>query len=259
MKEGADLLRRVRVASPCPFSWEGMEGDERVRFCRQCGLHVYNVASLTRTEADSLIARTEGRLCARLYRRADGTVLTNDCPRGLAAARRRVARAAGAALAAVLGLCGGVFGQGKGKGAESCAACASKVERVASPGKGSTLKGTVIDPAQGTVPNALVRLVGKGSKRKYTAATSAEGAFEFTSLPPGTYEVEVSAPGFKTFKLKQLAVGTDEALRLELTLGLDPTTMEMGVIAIEEMVTTPTRNANAVTVFTAKEITRLPH
>jgi hypothetical protein len=256
MKEGADLLRRARIASPCTASWEGMEGDERVRFCRQCNLHVYNVASLTSAEAGSLISRTEGRLCARLYRRPDGTVLTSDCPKGLAAARRRVARAAGAALAAVLSLCGGVFGQGKGS--ETCTAGAVKVERVASPGKGSALKGTVIDPAQGAVPNALVQLVAKGSRRKYTAAATAEGAFEFAALPPGIYDVEVSAPGFRSFKMKRLAVGADEAVRLDLTLDLDATmvTVLVEVVAVDDPASL---NGNGITVFTSKEITRLPH
>ena len=258
MRDRADLLRRVRVASPCPVSWEGMEGGGRVRFCRLCDLHVYNVASLTRAEAESLFARTEGRLCARLYRRADGTVLTSDCPVGLAAARRRVARTAGAALAAVLSLCGGAFGQGRGKSAESCDTGAAKVERVASPGKGSTLKGTVVDPAQGAVPGASVVLTAKGSKRKYTASTSAEGAFEFASLPPGTYAVEVTAPGagFQKLRMKQLYVGTDESVRLDLTLGLDDVMITVGVVALDD---TLTRNGNGVTVFTGKEITRLPH
>ncbi|HJQ35263.1 MAG TPA: carboxypeptidase-like regulatory domain-containing protein [Pyrinomonadaceae bacterium] len=255
MREGADLLERLRVASPCPASWEAMEGDERVRFCRQCELHVYNLSAMTRAEAESLVARTEGRLCARLYRRADGTVLTSDCPRGLAAARRRVARSAGAALAAVLSLFGGAFGQDKGKGAQTCESDALKVGRVAAPGKGSSLKGTIIDPAQGAVPRAHVLLVGKGSKQKYTAFTSAEGAFEFDALPPGIYRLEVMAPGFRTFKVKQLAVGADESVRLDLIVGLE-VTVTVGIVAEDDAFT---RNGNGVHVFTSKEITRLPH
>ncbi|HWW76751.1 MAG TPA: carboxypeptidase-like regulatory domain-containing protein [Pyrinomonadaceae bacterium] len=258
MKEGADLLGRVRVASPCPASWEAMEGDGRVRFCRQCELHVYDLSALTSAEAGSLVARTEGRLCARLYRRADGTVLTSDCPRGLAAARRRVARAAGAALAAVLGLCGGAFGQGKGKGSDSCESGTVRVERVASPGRGSTLKGKVVDPAQGAVPRARVLLVGKDSKQKYTATASDEGVFEFQSLPPGTYTVEISSPGFRPFELKQLAVGPDEVVQLDLALGLG-SYVEMGVVVVDDMTPTSPRNGNGVHVFTSKEITRLPH
>jgi hypothetical protein len=57
-----------------------MAGDERVRHCTLCSLNVYNFAEMTREEVRELLARTEGRVCARLYRRAGGTVLTRDCP-----------------------------------------------------------------------------------------------------------------------------------------------------------------------------------
>ncbi|HEX8146320.1 MAG TPA: carboxypeptidase-like regulatory domain-containing protein, partial [Pyrinomonadaceae bacterium] len=153
---------------------------------------------------------------------------------------------------------GGAFGQGRGQTVESCDTGAVKVERAASPGKGSTLKGTVIDPAQGAVPGASVLLTAKGSKRQHTANTSAEGAFEFASLPPGTYAVEVTAPGagFQKLRMKQLSVGKDESVRLDLTLGLDGAMVTVGIIAIDDALT---RNGNGVTVFTGKEITRLPH
>jgi len=85
-------LETIQIASPCPASWDEMEGDDRVRFCGECRLNVYNIEAMTRKEAHRLIAENEGRLCLRLYRRADGTVLTRDCPIGLRALRRRVAR-----------------------------------------------------------------------------------------------------------------------------------------------------------------------
>jgi hypothetical protein len=88
-----DVVDRVGVASPCSADWERMAGDDRVRFCSQCRLHVYNLSAMTRDEAAHLIQTTQGRLCARFYRRADGTVLTRDCPVGLRAARARAARA----------------------------------------------------------------------------------------------------------------------------------------------------------------------
>ena len=82
-------LDRVAVASPCSANWDTMVGDDRVRFCQQCNLNVYNLTRMTRDEAESLVVTTEGRLCVRFYRRADGSVLTRDCPIGLAAIRRR--------------------------------------------------------------------------------------------------------------------------------------------------------------------------
>jgi len=257
-EERADPLGRMRVASPCPTSWERMEGDERVRFCRQCNLHVYNIAELTRAEAESLVARTEGRLCARLYRRADGTVLTKDCPEGLRAVRRRVGRAAAAAFAAVLSLCGGAFGQGKTKAGDSCKTGAAKVSRVVKQGKGSALKGVVLDPNGAVIPGASVVLVDKKTNRKFTATTSPEGAFELARLPPGVYQVEVSSVGFQILKMTQFAVGADEAVQLDLTLNLDPESVTVGVLAFDDPMPGSSRNGNGVTTFSSEQVTKLP-
>ena len=75
-----DPLDHVRIATPCPASWDSMEGDDRVRFCGSCRLNVYNLSGMTRREATELLKLVEGRLCIRLLRRKDGTVLTQDCP-----------------------------------------------------------------------------------------------------------------------------------------------------------------------------------
>jgi hypothetical protein len=83
-----------------------MDGGDRVRFCSQCQLHVYNLSAMNRREAELLLARREGRLCVRLYRRADGTVLTQDCPVGLRAWRRRVAWVSALAAAVLIGVIG---------------------------------------------------------------------------------------------------------------------------------------------------------
>lgn len=73
-------LEDVRIASPCKASWRKMKGDNRVRNCAECSLNVYNISEMTREEVAQLITKTEGRLCIRLWRRRDGTVITKDCP-----------------------------------------------------------------------------------------------------------------------------------------------------------------------------------
>ena len=114
MPQPASSLDRIRLASPCTVSWDSMTGDDKVRHCGQCRLNVYNLSELSVTEADALIREKEGRLCAWFYKRADGTILTRDCPEGLAAAKRRIARLGGiaAAMALIPGLigCGGTWG-----------------------------------------------------------------------------------------------------------------------------------------------------
>lgn len=85
-------LNDLQVASPCPMSWDAMQGDNQARFCDQCRKHVYNFAAMTSTEGLALIARTEGEFCGRLTRRADGMLMTADCPVGLAAKLQRFRR-----------------------------------------------------------------------------------------------------------------------------------------------------------------------
>jgi hypothetical protein len=100
-----DLLDGISVASPCPVEWSQMQGDERRRFCASCKLHVHNLGAMSRRDANELLARSrQGRVCVRFFRRADGTVLTRDCPVGL---RRKLARAWARAAAMWLALWSG--------------------------------------------------------------------------------------------------------------------------------------------------------
>lgn len=110
MSRFSDPLSRVRVASPCPADWDKMIGDERVRFCGQCELKVYNLSAMTRTQAEDLIAGTELRLCIRYYRRKDGSILTRDCPVGLARLKQRMSRIRRAVTAGLLGFFAGASG-----------------------------------------------------------------------------------------------------------------------------------------------------
>lgn len=106
MSNFSSPLKHVKVAAPCQADWDQMFAfdGERVRFCSQCQLNVYNLSGMRRGEAEALLNRAEGRLCVRYYRRADGTILTADCPLGLRAIRRRVAWVAQAVLGMVLSL-----------------------------------------------------------------------------------------------------------------------------------------------------------
>jgi hypothetical protein len=81
-------LEVIQIATPCHASWEKMRGNDRVRFCDECKLNVYNISAMTRQAASELVSQREGRLCVQMYRRADGTVVTDDCGPIRKAARR---------------------------------------------------------------------------------------------------------------------------------------------------------------------------
>ena len=102
-------LDQISIAAPCSASWEGMSGDDRRRHCDSCSKSVYNIAGMTEDEALTLITEAEGRLCVRLYRRRDGTILTKDCPVGLRALRMKMIRGIGRVAAVFMLVIGAVF------------------------------------------------------------------------------------------------------------------------------------------------------
>jgi hypothetical protein len=87
-----------------PDAVGGMRGDDRARHCDACGLTVHDLSAMSRDEAAAVVGGEEGRVCVAFHRRADGRILTQDCPRGVAALRARARRLAGrvAALAGAL-------------------------------------------------------------------------------------------------------------------------------------------------------------
>jgi hypothetical protein len=99
-KRALPMLERVTVASPCPARWDDMVGDDRVRFCPSCEKNVYNLSAMDRDEAERLLQERAGKgLCIRFCQRADGTVMTQDCPVGVSRKRRKVVAVAFGATA----------------------------------------------------------------------------------------------------------------------------------------------------------------
>ena len=101
-------LDLLTIPTPCTMPWASMRGDDRKRFCDSCSLHVYDVSQMTRPEAEAFLLRSEGRVCARLWRRVDGTLITKDCGRIRLAIERRTRwlRVAAAAILGAVGLAG---------------------------------------------------------------------------------------------------------------------------------------------------------
>lgn len=96
-------LDNISIASPCHAEWSDMVGSDKVRFCASCQKNVFNLSGMKRDEALDLLRATEGKACVRFFRRADGTVLTEDCPVGVALLVKKAKRATLAAAAVSLG------------------------------------------------------------------------------------------------------------------------------------------------------------
>jgi hypothetical protein len=84
-----------------------------------------------------------------------------------------------------------------------------------------TLLGTVADPTQAVVSNATVTLRNSATGATTTTRTNGEGVFQLPSVAVGSYSLRVSASGFKTYEMSDIALLSMETrnlgtLRLEL-------------------------------------------
>ncbi len=150
-------LQTLQVASPCHADWDQMEGDDQARFCRTCRKNVYNLSEMTERDAQALVNRLEGRLCVRFYTRADGTLLTQDCPVGLRAVRRKLVRKLSYAAALLLASATGLL---RGMGPAQAATHAKKhaaQHAPAKPPRGLTATGGVVAPPRPHLMGRIVR------------------------------------------------------------------------------------------------------
>jgi Carboxypeptidase regulatory-like domain len=236
MLKAQDQIGSLRIAVPCPATWEGMAGDERVRHCTLCNLNVYNFAEMTGDEVRRLLERTEGRVCARLYQRADGTVLTRDCPTGLRALRRRASRVAAALIAALLTLPSLAFAGTDGKKLRlktHGSKIKLRIERVATP-QSAVFNGVIRDPAGIPIPGTNITVQNEASKREITAVTDVNGAFNIASLNDGLYRVEVTLPGFKPARMEHLQLKASEVTHATVALLLDSAiTITVGEVVMD--------------------------
>jgi len=234
MPKAHDPLGRLRIAEPCQAGWEGMAGDERVRHCTLCSLNVYNFAEMTRDEVRALILRTEGRVCARLYRRADGTVITRDCPTGMRAMRRRASRVAAALIAALCSLPAFAFGAKAGEKPRlktHGSRVKLEIERVAT-SQPAVFTGVVREEAGDPIRGVTITIRGETATRVFTAVTDIHGAFNITPLDDGLYRVEVTLPCFREAKMEHLQLKAGEVTHASVALRLDlTTTITLGRVA----------------------------
>ncbi len=181
-----------------------MAGDERVRFCPECNLNVYNFSAMTAAEVERIVSRREGRLCARFYQRADGTMLTKNCPVGFRAALWRATRVASATLAAMLSM-RPALGQ-------STPSAKQPLAQIENAQRGLSLR--VADPTGAPVASARVTITNEATGRDTLATTDSSGEIEVPNLPRGSYDIKIQIPGFETAVRQHVAVPTEETVEV---------------------------------------------
>jgi hypothetical protein len=118
------------------------------------------------------------------------------------------------------------------------------------------LVGTVTDPSGAVIPNVTVTIVNTETNQTRSGNTAADGAYRFSLLPPGTYHVKFSAPGFKTAEVPSVTVNVTETPVLDRTL--DVGTQAEAVLVEAEAAVLQTQNSTLGTVVAGQAATSLP-
>ena len=80
----------------------------------------------------------------------------------------------------------------------------------------SQITGVVTDPQQALVAGAQITVTNSQTLVKTTTVTNNEGVYLVSSLPPGTYKVEVQAKGFQVSELNGVEVRAEETVHRDI-------------------------------------------
>ncbi len=93
----------------------------------------------------------------------------------------------------------------------------------------ASIQGTVTDSTGAVVPNANIVLTNQATQVKRTSVTDGSGVYLFPNIPIGTYNLSVTAKGFKTYQQQGiiLEVGSSIAVNPSLTVGAASQSVEV--------------------------------
>ena len=137
--------------------------------------------------------------------------------------------------------------------------CAAVAAGQTAPPPSGSLRGQVTDPSGAAVANANVVLLPAGaSPAPIKGKADGQGQYEFNSVPPGNYTLNVIAPGFTVYENDNVIITSGQPTRLNVPLAIE--VEEEKVQVTDETPTldvNPANNAGAI-VISGKELEALP-
>ncbi|PYT57435.1 MAG: TonB-dependent receptor, partial [Acidobacteria bacterium] len=111
---------------------------------------------------------------------------------------------------------------------------------------GGRIRGTVTDASGGAVAGATVTLINKATHATRNAQAGANGEYIFLEVPVGSYDIEVTAKGFKKHTLNGIGLNLNEVVNLDFTLQVGGTTEVVEVTGAAPLVDTTSTQLGAV-------------
>jgi hypothetical protein len=120
----------------------------------------------------------------------------------------------------------------------------------------STLRGVVTDQTGAVIPGGTVTVRNPNTGVTQVATTSADGAYQFTALLPGTYNVTIEKSGFKRFVSGSTPLRVGKTYVLNAVLSVGTTATEVAVHATANQINTTSMQLG--TTVTGQTIQDLP-
>ena len=120
----------------------------------------------------------------------------------------------------------------------------------------TSLRGTVLDKTGAAIVGANVVLTNPAQALERQTKSSNSGAYEFLSLPPGTYLLSIEASGFRKYEQKNIQLLVDSPGTADVTLDIGSTAETVEVSA--QAVTLNTSDASLGNAFNENQIKQLP-
>src|SRR5579863_2873958 len=120
----------------------------------------------------------------------------------------------------------------------------------------STLAGTITDTSGGVVVNAKVTITEAATGQVYTILTNSLGEFVRPALKASTYNVTVSAPGFKTTEQKNIILTPGERTGITIVLSVGDVDQTVEVAASAPLLQTESTQVGAD--LNTKTVTDVP-
>ena len=92
-----------------------------------------------------------------------------------------------------------------------------------------TLTGSISDSSGATLSGASLDLKETNTGSGYSAETSDQGLYTFPQLPPGTYTLAVSSPGFQSYTQKGITVNVGSTATVDVVLQVGSATASVNV------------------------------
>jgi len=81
-----------------------------------------------------------------------------------------------------------------------------------------SMVGNVTDASGAAIPGAAVKITETSTNNVFTATTSEGGNYTVANLPGGTYQVEITRDGFRTFVTSNILVNQNNVVRVDAPL-----------------------------------------